>query len=260
MAAAPCIRDSDCIALAIDETTGELYADPILDPEGCLECTIDGLGVELDPDGGIVCGDDGLYVENPFIGISADACNDIEQRADGIWVGQQAMAIACNSQPESFTGPYIGATPEIIGQSGEILIQNPLDCAAALGVRMEAYGTVQVSGATGGVGGTAAASRLEVTTRSRTKRGPTAASTIFAAEPFIDSDFKVLENNTPGSSLEFAWGSHSNTVPICPVPLAPGEWERFGYQRVARNTRVASSVATVRYATVFLTYWLVALA
>lgn len=260
----PCINNTDCITLSINGD-GELEADPIVDPDGCVVCTTDGLALEIDPAGGLECGPSGLRQSDTFPGISADACNAIESRGDGLWVGAQDMAIACVSQgaASAFVANGAGAWTTI--QSGEVAIENPLDCNNALGVRYTGFGTVQVTGLTPGFGGTTAG-RVEIVTRSRVKRATTLAGTAFIpADPFIDGDFRVLENNGSGP-LEHAFGRDSATVPFCPTPLGVdagpplGPFERFGYERRARIVGRPGTSCTVECQTAFLTYWMVNLA
>lgn len=98
MAADPCIKDTDCIALSIDPITGELCADPILDDDGCLECTPAGLGIEIDPDpdNGLECRPTGLFsdpvpdIATPISNIacapSADNPNALRLVGDELYV------------------------------------------------------------------------------------------------------------------------------------------------------------------------------
>jgi len=45
----PCIRDSNCISLDVDGGTGELYAEPIIQHGGGLQCNPNGLAVLVNP-------------------------------------------------------------------------------------------------------------------------------------------------------------------------------------------------------------------
>lgn len=129
MALNPCIADSDCISLGINEDSNLVAELLISVADGnCAECTVDG-----------------LYV--PCAALSADLCNGAESREDGLWVPEITMEYGVTGPP---TSPYgtlnvagpLGVAGPVIARSGSVSWTAP-DCGDSIMVLSVLAGPVQ---------------------------------------------------------------------------------------------------------------------
>jgi len=221
MAISPCIEDSSCIDLSV-QPNSNLRADLIVsdDAGNCVECRADGLYVP--------CGD-----------LSTDPCNAIVLGADGgLWAGQQAQNVQCSSFESVSTG-ILGVGIDTVWQSGTLIFENPSDCVAAVYMRTELYGTLQITGMSPG------------------GRAVYSYATGIFPNPLIDGGYAVLQNPA-GAALEHAWPPHAAAIPSCGTTIPAGASAIFAFQRRLQIT--AGSITNAIFRDTFIFNWSVALA
>ncbi|HUW00741.1 MAG TPA: hypothetical protein VMW08_00175 [Acidimicrobiales bacterium] len=199
----PCITDTDCIGLSLDDE-GNLRADLIISP---------------DADNQLVCLDDGLF--GNICPISVVACNGLLKLPDGLWAHKLSRNIA-QSQFGSVTVGVSSGGGNITLQSGTQSIKNT-GCAPALIYRNIAFGTTHVTAMTAG-------GRVELEAQVRIDGGP-----------WNDYGFAVLQNLTGVGGLEHAWWPVP-AIDIGFATLAAGATQSVEWRRRAEATSGSCTV------------------